>query len=93
MWIAAKFALSGILGPAWLAKLIGGAVLIVGVFTTYAVWKHKIYLKGWNDHVQAIAEERAEAISKQREVLRSVRDCRTRGLQYDQITNKCVNRL
>lgn len=89
MWVAAKFALSGILGPAWIAKLIGVAAAVIGLVSGYLVWHHKVYLKGWNDHATAIAEENAAAVTANRELLNIVRGCKSRGLRFDQTTRQC----
>ena len=93
IWAAAKVMLSGVLGPAWLAKLIGIGAAVVAVIGAYLVWHHKVYTEGWNDHAAAIAAENTAAVQANTRLLDIARGCKLRGLRFDQTTRQCGRSL
>lgn len=86
---AVTFALSGMFGPAWMAKLIGAAAVVAAVLAGYLVWHHHVWQKGWDAHALAIATQDAKAVNATKQLLDTVRSCRTRGLRFNQLTLKC----
>jgi hypothetical protein len=72
-----------------LAQLGAVAAVLLGLATTYGVWHHKVYMKGWNAHEAAIVREDKRAVDAALAKRGVFNDCRDRGLRWSTVTGKC----
>lgn len=87
------------LATAALSFIPGGSLAVKGIFLLgtiatltigYNLWYARAYNKGWADHEAAIAMQDAKAVAATKRALDAVRDCRARGLRWEQSTGKCL---
>jgi hypothetical protein len=73
-------------------RLATFAGLALALVTTYGIWHHKVYMKGWDAHEAAIVREDKRAIDAALAKRSVFNDCRDRGLRWDQSTGQCEGR-
>lgn len=73
----------------WVGRIaaIVGPLLVLG--TLYGVWHHKVYTKGYDAALAAVARADARAVGKATEYRNAFKDCRARNMAWDQTTGKC----
>lgn len=65
-----------------------GSVLVV-IVTSYGIWHHKIWERGYARALSDIAKQDAKAVARATALRSTWRDCRDRGGVWDQSTGKC----
>lgn len=74
-----------------LASRIGIIVALgLSLLTAYGVWHHKVYTKGYNSALAAIAKQDDFAITRAKEMRRGFKTCRDQGKNWDQTTGACT---
>jgi hypothetical protein len=76
-------------GMSLVARLITIGVIITTLGGIYAGWHIHVYRNGYRAAIAAIAKEDAKAVARATEFRSVLRDCRARGLRWDQSTGKC----
>lgn len=73
----------------WAGRIaaIVGPLLLLG--TTYAVWHHQIYQRGYDKAISDIAEEDSAAIGQAVERRKPWKECRDRGGVWSQSERAC----
>jgi hypothetical protein len=71
-----------------LTKLLVAAGLLAALLATYG-WHHKVYSKGYDAALAAVARADARAVGKATEYRNIFKDCRAQGRGWDQTTGKC----
>jgi hypothetical protein len=64
-----------------------GPLLVAG--TVYGVWHHKVYSKGWNDALAAVARDDAAAVGRASKMRDQYESCADRKGAWDQTTGRC----
>ncbi len=84
-----RMGLSALSAAGLLTKLLVAAGLVAALLTAYGVWHHKVYSKGWNDALAAVARADARAVGKATQYRNAFKDCRAQGKGWDQTTGRC----
>lgn len=84
-----KAGLTALSAAGLLTKLLVAAGLVAGLLTAYAVWHHKVYAKGYDAALAAVARADARAVGKATEYRNVFKDCRAQGRGWDQTTGRC----
>jgi hypothetical protein len=80
----------GALGAAGLlTKLLVAAGLLTALLAAYGIWHHKVYSKGYDAALAAVARADARAVGKATEYRNIFKDCRAQGRGWDQTMGKC----
>ncbi len=77
-------------GAGLLAQLVGVVSIVTLVGTGYGIWHHKIYKRGADDTIAAIARADAKVIAKAVAARSKLTECQTLNRQWDQSTGKCL---
>jgi predicted chitinase len=72
-----------------LTKLLVAAGLLTALLAAYGVWHHKVYGKGYDAALAAVARADARAVGKATEYRNIFKNCRAQGRGWDQTTGKC----
>lgn len=83
--VAIKTALAAV---SWtkMAMIVGAVFTVIAA---YAVWHHKIYMRGWNGAIAAIAAQDASAIADAQRKRNAFKACREMDKRWDQTTGAC----
>lgn len=76
-------------GAGLLTKLITIGVLLASLLAVYGVWHHRVYTKGWNAAIAAIAAQDSKAIADATARRSAFKACRDQGKRWDQVTGAC----
>lgn len=72
-----------------LTKLITVGVLAGSLLIAYGVWHHKVYKKGWDAAIAAIAAQDSKAIADATARRSAFKACRDQGKHWDTVTGAC----
>ena len=84
-----KLGMTALGGAGLLTKVIIALGLAGSLLAAYGVWHHKVYTKGWNDALAAIARQDAKTIARATEFRAAFKNCRDLGKRWDQTTGQC----
>lgn len=84
-----KLALSAFTGASTITKLISVGIVLITLAGAYGVWHAKVYNRGYDAALRAIAAQNQRAIKRAQEYRGRVTDCDARGLRWDQSTGEC----
>lgn len=84
-----RLAMTAFGGAGLITKLITVGVLAASLLTAYGIWHHKVYTKGWNGALAAIARQDSRAIAAATELRSAFKTCRDSGQKWDQVTGAC----
>jgi hypothetical protein len=84
-----RLAMTAFGGAGLVAKLITIGVLAASLLAAYGLWHHKVYTKGWNGALAAIARQDSKAIAAATELRSAFKTCRDRNGKWDQVTGAC----
>jgi hypothetical protein len=82
-------ALSALSAAGLLTKLLVAAGLVAALLAAYGVWHHKVYTKGWNAALAAIARQDSRAIADATKLRSAFKACREANRKWDQTTGAC----
>lgn len=82
-------ALAAFGGAGLITKLITIGVLAASLLAAYGLWHHRVYTKGWNDALAAIARQDSKAIADATRLRSAFKTCREAGRKWDQTTGAC----
>lgn len=81
------------MGLSWVWRLAIVGVVVASLTTTYVLWRNSVWNEG---HAAAMAEVEAankEMADAARKAVNRARDCRNRGLVWDQSSGQCSGGL
>ncbi|WP_375414610.1 hypothetical protein [uncultured Bradyrhizobium sp.] len=84
-----RFAMTALGGAGLVAKLITVGVLVTSLLAVYGFWHHKVYMRGWNGALAAIARQDSRAIADATKLRSAFKTCRDQGRKWDQATGSC----
>ncbi len=84
-----ELALKAFGGFGLLTKVIIVLGLVTSLLAAYGVWHHKIYTKGWNAAIAAIAAQDSKAIADATARRSAFKACREQGKRWDTVTGAC----
>lgn len=86
--ISAAFKAFGLAGT--VTKLIIVLGLVSTLLAAYGVWHYHVWSNGYEDALAAIAKQDKKAIEKATTYRNAWRQCRDRGMRWEQATGKCA---
>lgn len=84
-----RLAMTAFGGAGLVTKLITIGVVAASLLAAYGVWHHKVYTKGWNGALAAIARQDSKAIAAATELRSAFKACRAEDKKWDQVTGGC----
>lgn len=76
-------------GFSTLTKVLTIVGVVVALYASYAVWRHTIYTRGWNDAIAAIAAQDAKAIGAAKKARSAYTECIAAGRRWSTATGEC----
>jgi len=84
-----KIGMAALSGAGILTKLAVAGALLAALLSAYGVWHYKVYSKGYDAALAAVARADARAVGKATEYRNVFKECRAQGRNWDQSTGKC----
>ena len=85
-----RTAMTALSAAGLLTKLLVAAGLLTALRAAYDVWHHKVYSKGYDAALAAVARADARAVGKATEYRNIFKDCRAQGRGWDQTAGRCL---